>query len=112
MSQVTTHVLDTSKGRPAEGIAVMLFQQHVEEWKEIAIGTTNSDGRILDLLKHDSLLEAGIYKLKFDVQPFFEKQAIVSLYPLIEITFQVRDGEHYHIPLLLNPYGYSTYKGS
>jgi len=116
MSQITTHVLDTSKGKPAEGIEIILYQQSVDPvtsgWKEVAIGTTDSDGRILNLLDKDAMLEVGIYKLKFNIQPYFEKQATVGFYPFVEITFQIRDSEHYHIPLLLSPFGYSTYRGS
>ena len=112
MSQVTIHILDTSKGKPAEGITVVLYQQHIDEWKEIALATTNIDGRILNLLNKEAVLEPGIYKIKFEVQSYFEKQAVLSLYPFVEIVFHIRNSEHYHIPLLLNPFGYSTYRGS
>jgi 5-hydroxyisourate hydrolase len=112
MSQVTTHILDTSKGKPAEGITIVLYQQHTDGWREITIGTTNNDGRIPHFLKKDATLEPGIYKMAFDTQPYFEKQAILTFYPLVEITFRIRNGDHYHIPLLLSPFGYSTYRGS
>ena len=112
MSQLTTHVLDTSKGRPAEGIAVFLHQQHPDDWREISIGTTNKDGRIPDLLRNDIVLESGIYKLRFETKEYFDKQGIQSFYPFIEITFIIAGREHYHVPLLLNPFGYSTYRGS
>lgn len=116
MSQITTHVLDTSKGKPAEGIEVILYQQSVDPvtsgWKEVALGATDSDGRILNLLDKDAKLETGIYKMKFNVQAYFEKQAAAGFYPVVEIIFQIRDAEHYHIPLLLNPFGYTTYRGS
>jgi 5-hydroxyisourate hydrolase len=112
MSQVTTHILDTSKGKPAEGITIVLYQQHADGWKEIVIGTTNSDGRIPHFLSKDAKLEPGIYKMTFDTQPYFEKQAILTFYPLVEISFHIRNSDHYHIPLLLSPFGYSTYRGS
>jgi 5-hydroxyisourate hydrolase len=112
MSQVTTHILDTSKGKPAKGITVILFQQRIDDWKEIAIGTTNMDGRIPHLLNKDTVLEPGIYKMKFEVQPYFEKLAVLTFYPVVEIVFHIRNGDHYHIPLLLSPFGYSTYRGS
>jgi 5-hydroxyisourate hydrolase len=112
MSQVTTHILDTSKGKPAEGITIVLYQQHIDGWKEIAIGTTNSDGRIPHFLNEEAVLEPAIYKIRFETQPYFEKQAVLTFYPFVEIIFQIRNGEHYHVPLLLSPFGYSTYRGS
>lgn len=112
MSQLTTHVLDTSKGRPAEDISVFLYRQHNNEWTEITIGTTNKDGRIPDLLRNDIMLEAGTYKLLFETKEYFDKQGIHSFYPFIEISFIITGNEHYHVPLLLNPFGYATYRGS
>ena len=112
MSQLTTHILDTSKGKPAEEIEVFLYQQHPAEWSEIAVGTTNKDGRIPDFLRKDVVLEPGIYKLRFETKAYFDKQAIQSFYPFIEIFFTISGNEHYHVPLLLNPFGYSTYRGS
>jgi len=112
MSQLTTHILDTGKGKPAEGVSVYLFQQHGEEWTELTIGTTNADGRIPHLLRKEVILENGIYKMKFLTKDYFEKQGVQTFYPFIEITFAITSNEHYHIPLLLNAFGYSTYRGS
>lgn len=112
MSQLTTHVLDTSKGRPAEGISVFLYRQHNSEWHEITIGTTNKDGRIPNLFRSDITLETGVYKLLFETKEYFDRQGVQSFYPFVEITFIVTTQEHYHVPLLLNPFGYSTYRGS
>ncbi|HMK25555.1 MAG TPA: hydroxyisourate hydrolase [Chitinophagaceae bacterium] len=112
MSQLTTHILDTTKGKPAAGVRVSLFQQHNEEWKEISIGTTNSDGRVSDLLKKDALLAPGIYKLRFETGEYFDKQGIQSFFPFVEIIFTIASKEHYHIPLLISPHGYNTYRGS
>jgi len=112
MSQVTTHILDTGKGKPAEGISVFLYQQHTDNWKEIAIGTTNKDGRIPNFLNKDAELEPGIYKMTFETEPYYEKQAILPFYPFVEIIFHVKNSDHYHVPLLLSPFGYSTYRGS
>lgn len=112
MSAITTHILDTTKGKPAQGVAVNLFQQRNKEWSEIAGGITNKDGRISDLLGDNVLLEPGIYKLKFETKKYFDLLSIQTLYPFIEIAFSLSSGEHYHIPLLLNPFGYSTYRGS
>lgn len=111
MSQLTTHILDTSMGKPASGVSVNLFQQEQDNWNQIASGITNADGRIPDLLK-DALLATGNYKLLFETKSYFDKQGIQSFYPFVEISFTIADGEHYHVPLLLNPFGYSTYRGS
>jgi len=112
MSQLTTHILDTMKGKPAEGISVYLFQQHADEWTEVTLASTNPDGRIPNLLQKDVLLEPGVYKMRFDTQPYFERQSLPTFYPFVEITFTITGNEHYHIPLLLSPFGYSTYRGS
>ena len=112
MSQLTTHVLDTTKGKPAAGVHIVLFHHQKEEWIEITKGITNNDGRIPDLLMKGVVMELGTYKLRFEIQSYFTKQAIQTFYPFVEITFQVTTEEHYHVPLLLNPFGYSTYRGS
>ncbi len=112
MSQLTTHILDTTKGKPAEGVTIILYQQQNNSWKEIAKGTTNSDGRIADLLLKDTVLEFGTYKMKFETKEYFDKQSTKTFYPFVEIVFDINTKEHYHIPLLLNPFGYSTYRGS
>ncbi|MEO7984759.1 MAG: hydroxyisourate hydrolase [Bacteroidota bacterium] len=117
MSQLTTHILDTSRGKPAEGVTIILFQQSPEDpvtvgWRQVVIGTTDQDGRIPGLLHGDVSLEPGIYRMRFETKEYFEKQAIQTFYPFIEITFSVTDDEHYHIPLLLSPFGYATYRGS
>lgn len=112
MSQLTTHILDTTKGKPAPGVDIVLYQHKKEEWIEITNGITNHDGRIPDLLKKGAVMELGTYKLRFEVQKYFSRQSIQTFYPFIEITFQVTTNEHYHIPLLLSPFGYSTYRGS
>ncbi|MFI5132045.1 MAG: hydroxyisourate hydrolase [Chitinophagales bacterium] len=112
MSQLTTHVLDTAKGKPAIGVRIALCHHKKNKWIEVAKGVTNDDGRIPDLLKKGTVLELGTYKLRFETQSYFTKQAIQTFYPFVEICFQVTTEEHYHVPLLLNPFGYSTYRGS
>lgn len=112
MSQITTHILDTTKGKPAQGVTIILYQDKNNAWTEIAKGITNADGRIPDLLKKDILLQKGIYKIKFEVKEYFSKDQIATFYPYVEIVFDINTSEHYHIPLLLNPFGYSTYRGS
>jgi len=118
MSQLTTHILDTAIGKPAEGVSVVLFEQNEEitegnaSWRQIAIGTTDKDGRVSNLLDKDSLLEHGIYKIRFETKEYFDRQSCQTFYPYVEIIFRISTNEHYHIPLLLNPFGYSTYRGS
>lgn len=111
MSQITTHILDTTLGKPATGVTIVLFAQE-SEWTEIAKGVTNKDGRIADILPAGEVLPAGIYKMKFLTQDYFKKNSVEPFYPFIEIVFSISSAEHYHIPLLLNPFGYTTYRGS
>lgn len=112
MSQITTHILDTSLGKPAAGVSIHLQKPDGESWISLASGITNSDGRIPDLLEKGIVLEPGHYSMLFEVAPYFESLQLKSFYPQIRIEFRVTDGSHYHIPLLLNPFGYSTYRGS
>ncbi len=114
MSPITTHILDTSLGRPAEGIFVTLDQHNDddESWETLAVGVTNGDGRIADLLER-APLSSGTYRLIFALTQYFELQKIKSFYPQVTIEFQIVDpAQHYHVPLLLSPFGYSTYRGS
>ena len=112
MSQITTHVLDTSLGRPAAGVPVTLEIQKAGGWKEISRGATDADGRLRHLLEPGTLAK-GTYRLTFETHAYFQARKIRALYPQITIAFEVQDTtEHYHIPLLLSPYGYSTYRGS
>jgi 5-hydroxyisourate hydrolase len=112
MSQITTHILDTTKGKPAAGITITLYIGQNDEWTEITRGKTNHDGRITDLLKEEVLLQRGIYKLRFETKDYFDKTGTPTFYPYVEIIFDIQSYEHYHVPLLLNPFGYSTYRGS
>ena len=112
MSQITTHILDTSKGKPVADVKVYLYKADNSNWAEIAWGTTNQDGRVRELLPNDEPLPTGNYKLKFETKEYFAKEWIPTFYPFIEIVFEIQSTDHYHIPLLLNPYGYSTYRGS
>jgi len=117
MSQITTHVLDTTKGLPAQYVPITLYQQVEDEsghsWKALANGNTNEDGRIANLLAEDVILPAGIYRMHFDTQHYFKLNGEKGFYPYVDIVFELDDkGNHYHIPLLLTAYGYSTYRGS
>ena len=112
MSQITTHILDTSCGKPAADVPLQLMQKTKNTWKTLAYGVTNTDGRVGDLLPKDTILPEGIYKIVFDVDNYFKETDILSFYPSIELQFYVRDAAHYHIPLLLSPFGFTTYRGS
>ena len=112
MSQLTTHILDTTKGKPANDVGVILYQFNNGQWERITGGVTNADGRIPDLLEKDTKMEWGTYKLRFETQSYFARQSLPTFYPFVEIVFEVRTEEHYHVPLLLSPFGYSTYRGS
>ena len=111
MSQVSTHVLDTSKGKPAWGVAIVLYEQIAHEWFQIAKGITNNEGRLTNLLQEDEDLTPGIYKMTFDIKHYFNSDDIETFYPVVEIIFELKTIGHYHIPLLINPFGYSTYRG-
>ncbi|HBL26446.1 MAG TPA: hydroxyisourate hydrolase [Acidobacteria bacterium] len=113
MSGITTHVLDTSRGKPADGVPVRLEFRTGESWREIARGETDADGRARRLLAPDTPVEAGTWRLTFDVGAYFAARGVESFYPEASIVFIVRHpGEHHHVPLLLSPFGYSTYRGS
>jgi len=109
---LSTHILDTALGKPVAGIEILLSKLRGSEWRPLARGTTDSDGRCKTLLS-ESELEATTYRLTFYTRPYFTTQSVTSLYPSIDITFEVTDpGQHYHIPLLLTANGYTTYRGS
>ncbi|MBL4824285.1 MAG: hydroxyisourate hydrolase [SAR324 cluster bacterium] len=114
MSPITTHVLDTSQGCPGANIQVRLEQQkNGGNCQEISSGVTNADGRVMDLIPAEEVLDSGIYRMIFVTGPYFEQQGISFFYPEIEVRFLLSHPEqHYHIPLLLSPFGYSTYRGS
>jgi 5-hydroxyisourate hydrolase len=114
MSAITTHVLDTAQGKPAQGVPVFLqFHRGEGEWEDRAYGVTNADGRIPDLLPAGTALEAGTYRLTFATEEYFKQAGITGFYPYVPVIFALQDTEqHYHVPLLLSPFGYSTYRGS
>ena len=114
-SPVTTHVLDVSRGVPALGVPATLEQRIAPDakgWKLIGQGRTDSDGRVSDLLPPTWKLERGVYRISFDTAAYFKATGQKSFYPVVEIVFEVSDERHHHVPLLLSPFGYSTYRGS
>ena len=112
MSQITSHILDTTTGIPAQGVNTILYQGENDEWAEMSRAKTNSDGRVTDLLDEKIKLLQGIYKIRFETKDYFDAHQVQTFYPFVEIIFEITGGEHYHIPLLLNPFGYTTYRGS
>lgn len=132
MNTLSTHALDTASGRPAAGLPLMLEKQANAEawkaycqarlagesadkpaWETLAKGVTNDDGRCPDLLPAGTQLTPGIYRMDFDTARYFADRQIEGFYPLVQVIFEITaQDEHYHIPLLLSPYGYSTYRGS
>ncbi len=110
MSQVTTHVLDAAFGTPAVGVGVSLDRQTHDGWSEVGGGATDADGRIGAL--GPDRLEGAIYRLTFATGDYFDATRRPSFYPEVQITFRVSGTEHYHVPLLLSPFAYSTYRGS
>ncbi|MFT6206186.1 MAG: 5-hydroxyisourate hydrolase [Colwellia sp.] len=122
MSQITSHILDTSRGKPAAGITISLFElkgsndgdSNIQaQWSLLAQGQTNSDGRVSALLEKERILPAGSYRVHFAVSDYFNALNEQAFYPYVDIVFDISgDGEHYHIPLLLTAFGYSTYRGS
>ena len=113
MSAITTHVLDTSRGRPAAGVPVTLEAKGGGGWTLVGRGATDADGRLRDLAPADFHLTEGEYRLTFDAGAYFAAAGVEGFYTEVVVAFVVRDaGSHYHVPLLLSPYGYSTYRGS
>jgi hydroxyisourate hydrolase len=113
MSQITTHILDTSIGKPAHNVPVRL-ERPVSgyDWEILTAGVTNLDGRIPNLMPSSMKLTPGTYRLVFEIEDYFRDMGVSTFYPFIPIVFEVTDDSHYHVPLLLNPFGYSTYRGS
>ena len=114
LSAITTHVLDTSLGRPAAGVNVVLERGgESEQWQFVGHGHTDADGRLRTLMPPDAPLTPGPYRLVFDTRKYFELRGIRPFYPSVIILFEVAAGEaHYHVPLLISAFGYTTYRGS
>jgi 5-hydroxyisourate hydrolase len=113
MSAITTHVLDTSRGCPARGVPVVLQQRDERnEWQNVGQGETDTDGRLRSLTQGSIPLAAGIFRLVFDTGRYFQGQCVRAFYPHVIVVFEVDADAHYHVPLLVSPYGYTTYRGS
>lgn len=112
-SAITTHVLDTYLGKPAANIPVIVEQESGKQWIKIGEGLTNKDGRIPDLIPITIALRQGQYRIHFALSQYFVDQSRKYFYPRATIDFFVDDpNQHYHVPLLLSGFGFSTYRGS
>ena len=112
MSGITTHVLDVSRGRPAPDVAVSLEREADSGWEEVGGARTDDDGRAGGLGAGEAP-EAGTYRIRFEVGDYFARTGTDAFYPRVEVTFRLDDpSEHYHVPILLGPFGYTTYRGS
>lgn len=107
---ISTHILDTSKGQPAADVVIVLEKKEANgQWKSIGKGLTNADGR----LSFDFEKNTGIYRLNFEIEAYFKKEKVDFFFLDTAVVFQVLSTDRkYHVPLLLNPYGYTTYRGS
>ena len=114
MSSITTHVLNTALGIPGSGITVVVeICQKSNRWSELARGITDLDGRIGQFNPALTTLKPGLFRLRFLTKAYFIAMSVHGFYPEIDITVQIDDpAQHYHIPLLLSPFGYTTYRGS
>lgn len=111
--QLSSHILDVSKGTPATGVTIKLekYNEQTKVWSFVDEKITDSNGRISDFLPSEKS-NLGIYKLTYLTSGYFKKNNTESFYPFIEVVFQIKDTNHYHVPITLSAYGYSTYRGN
>ncbi len=111
MSGISTHVLDIAQGRPAAGVAVTLAIRDGDGWTELGTRRTDAHGRAGDLLPPRAQ-RPGTYRLRFEIGDYFAARGVAAFYPWVEIVCTLSDEPHYHVPLLVSPFGYTTYRGS
>jgi 5-hydroxyisourate hydrolase len=114
MSGITTHVLDTSIGRPAVGVPVHLERANASaQWESIGRAETDVDGRVRTLLPQGAVVSRGVYRLTFDTRSYFARGQTRTFYPQVVVVFEIVEVDaHYHVPLLVSPWGYTTYRGT
>jgi len=112
--QLSSHILDVTQGKPATNVSIQLSKQDNNgNWAKIDEKKTDENGRITDFLKEEKgVNHTGIYKLTYFTQPYFKRLKQDSFYPFIEVVFEIKDNKHYHVPITLSPFGYSTYRGN
>ena len=111
--QLSSHILDVSKGMPASGVPIKLekYNEKTKVWSFVEEKMTDKNGRVPDFLSNDKS-NLGIYKLTYFTNDYFKKMNMESFYPWVEVVFQITNSEHYHVPITLSAYGYSTYRGN
>lgn len=111
--QLSSHILDVSKGAPASGVTIKLekYNEQTKKWSFLDEKITDKNGRITDFLSSEKE-NLGIYKLTYLTSDYFKRSNMESFYPFIEVVFQIKDGDHYHVPITLSAFGYSTYRGN
>jgi len=111
--QLSTHILDVSQGLPAKNVSIKLEKMGDDKatWEVIAEKTTDNEGRINDFLPSENKND-GIYRFTFFTEAYFEEKNVETFYPFIEVVFELKDAKHYHVPITLSAFGYSTYRGS
>ena len=111
--QLSSHILDVSKGMPAPGVTIKLekYNEKTKVWSQVDEKVTDKSGRVPNFLPNDKS-NLGIYKLTYMTSDYFKKMNEESFYPWVEVVFQLKDSEHYHVPITLSAYGYSTYRGN
>ena len=114
MSRITTHILDIAHGEPARNVRVKLEAYSGDRgWVVLAEKRTDTDGRARDLLADEASGAAGSYRITFGTGEYFKNRGVSCFHPFVEVVFEILDpDQHYHVPLLVSPYGYSTYRGS
>lgn len=112
MTTITSDIIDTTKGKPAQGVLVELSQNQQNMWVTLTQQTSDDHGRVTHWEDSELKLSGGVYRLRFYTHPYFKKQELDSFYPYIDVIFNLSEDQWcYHLPLLINPFGYSTYKG-
>ncbi|WP_338573942.1 hydroxyisourate hydrolase [Pseudomonas canadensis] len=110
---LSVHVLNLENGLPSAGVSVTLEQQVGDQWQSLSEGVTNQQGRITELFPADRSMKPGEYRVVFKTGDYYKKAGRETFFPEVPVIFQVKQADqHYHIPLLLSPYGFSTYRGS
>lgn len=111
--QLSSHILDINSGKPAPDVEISLYRMEGDgEWKLVGTRTTDMNGRVKDFFEEDGSDHSGIYRLTYHVGDYFRKMEQKSFYPFIDVVFEIEGTSHYHVPITLSPYGYSTYRGN